>query len=70
MYFQCISSVKFRVEAFVKFRQILCSAITDHRDEQVLLASFLAFVKQNIRKPVKHEHTYVGPHIADRTVCC
>jgi hypothetical protein len=68
MCFQCIPSLKFRVEACVKFRQILSSGIIDHHD--VLLESFLAFVKQNIRKAVKHEHTYVGPHIADRTVCC
>jgi len=40
MCFQCIPSLKFRVEGFVKFRQILSSGITDHHDEQLLLASF------------------------------
>jgi len=40
MSFQFIPSLKFRVEAFVKFRQILSSGITDHHDEQLLLVSF------------------------------
>jgi len=42
MCFQCIPSLMFSVEAFVRFRPIvsLFSGITDHHDEQVLLASF------------------------------
>jgi hypothetical protein len=62
--------LKFRVQAIVKFRQIFCADITGHHDKQVLLASFLGFVKQNIRKAVKHDTHLWGPHIVDRPVCC
>jgi len=68
MCFQCIPSLKFLVEGFVKFRQIL-SLVSQITTMNSCCWQALTFVKQKIRRAVKHEHTSVGPHIADRTVC-